>query len=88
MWFIAGIGAVLAGLIMLARQGLAVLKARRTGVLVSTSYGAPRIDRAAEPEKFDRFMAARAKGLVGPAVLVLIGLGWLGWNILALTLRS
>ena len=88
MWFIAGVGAILAGLIMLARQGGALLNARRTGVLVSKSYGAARIERSADPEKFERFMRARTKGLGGPAVLILIGVGWLGWNFLALFLRS
>lgn len=84
MWLFAGVGAILAGLIMLVRQGGAWLVARRTGVLVSTSYGAARIERAADPEKFERYMRARAKSLGGPAVLVLIGVGWLAWNFLAL----
>jgi hypothetical protein len=87
MWLFAGVGAILAGLIMLARQGGAWLNARRTGVLVSKSYGAARIERSADPEKFERFMRARAKGLGGPAVLVLIGFGWLAWNFVALALQ-
>ena len=86
MWLFAGVGAILAGLIMLARQGGAWLSARRTGVLVSKSYGAARIERSADPEKFERFMRARAKGLGAPVVLVLIGMAWLGWNLLALFL--
>jgi hypothetical protein len=87
MWFVAGVGAILAGLIMVVRQGGAWLNARRTGVLVSKSYGAARIERAADPEKFERYMRARARGLGAPAVLILIGLAWLAWNFLAMFLQ-
>lgn len=88
MGFIAGFAAIIAGLIMLVRQGGALLNARRTGVLVSKSYGAARIERAVDPERFERFLRQRRKGLAAPAIAILAGTGWLAWNFLALAAQG
>jgi hypothetical protein len=50
MIFLACAGAIIASLYMLLTQGLTVLNARRTGVLVSKSYGKAKIERAVDAE--------------------------------------
>ncbi len=64
MWVLAGIGAVLAGLFLMLRELLPAFEAGRTGVIRSKGAAAIRIERAAEPERFEamrrgRFRAAR-----------------------------
>ena len=84
----ASIGAVLAALFMLATQGGALLIALRTGVLVSKSYGSPKIRRAEEEEKFWRFWKARARNLGVPAILLLVGVIWLIVNLRSIAAAS
>ncbi len=69
----ASLGAIIAGLAMLLTQGLPLLAARRSGVLISKAYGAPRIERAADPERFETLFRQRRNALGLP--LILIGVG-------------
>jgi len=66
-----GIGILLAGLFMLVVQGAGILKSLRTGLIISRSYGAPRIERASEAARFDKLIRPRTAAL-GPAVILLI----------------
>jgi hypothetical protein len=88
MIFLACAGAIIAALYMLLTQGLTVLKARRTGVLVSKSYGAARIERAVDAARFDKLLQGRIKALGGPALILFGAVGLLGWQILALVLQG
>jgi len=69
----ASLGAIIAGLAMLFTQGLPLLTARRTGVLISKAYGAPRIERTADPARFEKLFRDRRNALGVP--LILIGVG-------------
>lgn len=77
MQLMASIGAILAGLFMLVVQGGGLLKAMQSGVIVSKSYGAPRIERATERERFDKLIKQRAAALTPALILIVIGLGLL-----------
>ena len=60
MWgLLAAAGGTLAGLAMLASVLPSLLKAWSSGVIVSKAYGAPRIERAVDPERFRRLLATR-----------------------------
>ena len=72
--FSAALGLIVAGLFVLWTQGLPLLNAMRTGVLVSRAFGAPKIDRRVEPERFDRLMRERRGVLAVPTILIIVGL--------------
>jgi hypothetical protein len=86
MIFLACAGAIIAALYMLLTQGLTVLKARRTGVLVSKSYGAAKVERAVDAARFDKLLQGRIKALGGPVLILLGGVAVLAWQILELWL--
>jgi len=84
MVFLAEIGAIIAGLYMCTTQGFTILRARRTGVIISKSHGAARIERAIDPERFERVIAVRVRGL-GPGLLFVAGgIGALFWMTIGL----
>ncbi len=69
-----GIGVLLAGLFMLVAQGVGILGSLRSGVIISKSYGAARIERATEKVRFDKLIKQRTAAL-GPAlILIVVGL--------------
>jgi hypothetical protein len=85
MIFLACAGAIIASLYMLLTQGLTVLNARRTGVLVSKSYGKAKIERTIDAERFDKLLQGRVKALGGPVLILVGALCVLGWQILSMT---
>lgn len=88
MIFLACAGAIIASLYMLLTQGLAVLNARRTGVLVSKSYGKAKIERAADEVRFQRLLDGRVKALGGPALVLLGAIALLAWQVLELVVST
>ena len=88
MIFLACAGAIIASLYMLLTQGLTVLNARRTGVLVSKSYGKAKIERAVDAERFDNLLKGRVKALVGPALILISAICVLGWQIFSMILMG
>ena len=70
----ASLGAIFAGLFILWTRGLPLLTARRTGVLISKSHGAKRIERDTEPERFANLMRERGRPLVPAAIAIFVGL--------------
>jgi hypothetical protein len=86
MIFLACAGAIIASLYMLLTQGLTVLNARRTGVLVSKSYGKAKVERSIDAERFGKLLQGRVKALGGPALILIGAIGVLGWQILSMTL--
>ncbi len=84
MIYFACAGAIIASLFMLLTQGLTVLNARRTGVLISTSYNKAKIERAADAERFDRLLQGRVKALGMPALVLISAICVLGWQIFAM----
>jgi hypothetical protein len=88
MIFLACAGAIIASLYMLLSQGLTVLNARRTGVLISKSYGKARIERAVDAERFDKLLSARIKALGGPTLILLGAIGVLAYQVLAMVLTT
>ena len=86
MVVVGSFAAILASLYMLITQGFTVLKARRTGVLVSKSYGAARIERVADPERFDKLLQGRTRALGGPGLILLGGVAVLAWQVLEIAL--
>jgi hypothetical protein len=88
MIFFACAGAIIASLYMLLSQGLTVLNARRTGVLISKSYGKARIERAVDAKRFDKLLSARTKALGGPALILLGAIGVLAYQVLAMVLTA
>lgn len=76
MWTLAGIGAVLGGLFLMLREGLPLLEARRTGVVRSKGHAARRIERSAEPERFEALCRARQKAVTAGALVALGGAVW------------
>lgn len=83
MTFLASAIAVVASFYILLTQGLAVLEARRTGVLIGRSPSKVRIERAVDPEYFDELLDARAKALRLPVFIAGAGIVILAWTILA-----
>lgn len=67
------IAALLAGLLMLVAQGGGILMALRSGVIVSKSYGAPRIERAADPARFKGLIRQRTAALTPALILIAVG---------------
>jgi uncharacterized oligopeptide transporter (OPT) family protein len=86
MIFLACAGAIIASLYMLLTQGLTVLNARRTGMLISKSYGKAKIDRAVDAERFDKLLQGRVKALGMPALILVSGICVLGWQIFMMVL--
>jgi uncharacterized oligopeptide transporter (OPT) family protein len=84
MIFFACAGAIIASLYMLLSQGLTVLNARRTGVLISKSYGKARIERAVDAERFDKLLKGRVKALGMPALILVSAICVLAWQIFAM----
>ncbi|KQY35588.1 hypothetical protein ASD21_02100 [Caulobacter sp. Root1455] len=84
MIFLACAGAIIASLYMLLTQGLTVLNARRTGVLVSKSYGKAKIERAVETERFEKLLQGRVKALGMPALILVSAICVLAWQIFAM----
>ena len=84
MTFLASGVAVVASFYILLTQGLALLAARRTGVLIGRSPGKVRIERAVDPEYFDELLDARAKALRLPVFIAGAAIVILAWTILAL----
>ncbi|KRA66046.1 hypothetical protein ASD79_01825 [Caulobacter sp. Root655] len=85
MIFFACAGAIIASLYMLLTQGLTVLNARRTGVLVSKSYGKAKVERAIDAERFEKLLQGRVKALSGPALILIGAICLLAWQILSMT---
>jgi hypothetical protein len=83
MTFLACTVAVVASFYILLTQGLAVLAARRTGVLIGKSPSKVRIERAVDPEYFDELLDARAKALRLPVFIAGAAIIILGWTIFA-----
>lgn len=65
--------ALLAGLLMLGAQGFGILRALQSGVIVSKSYGAPRIERATDKARFDKLIRQRAAALTPALILIAVG---------------
>jgi uncharacterized oligopeptide transporter (OPT) family protein len=84
MIFFACAGAIIASLYMLLSQGLTVLNARRTGVLIGKSYGKARIERAVDAERFDKLLKGRVKALGMPALILVSAICVLAWQIFAM----
>jgi hypothetical protein len=88
MQLMAAIGAILAGLFMLARQAPGLIIALRTGVLVSKSYGAKKILRADDEARFRQLWRMRARDLGLPLIVLLVGLIYLVLTLRAITATS
>lgn len=88
MALLAAVGAILAALVFIVPQTLSLLKARSTGVIVSKGYGGARIERAADPEKFRRFVRARATRLVAPFILLMVATVFLLLQLAAISAAS
>ncbi|MDQ0466412.1 hypothetical protein QO010_004205 [Caulobacter ginsengisoli] len=86
IWIIAALGALLAGLFMWLRQGPELIRARRTGVLIGKSASAPRIERAADPERFEALLRQRGKALLSAYWLMIVGGTLLAWQLLGVYL--
>jgi len=84
MIFLACAGAIIASLYMLLTQGLTVLNARRTGVLVSKSYGKAKVERAVDATRFDKLLQGRVKALGGPALILVSAICVLAWQIFSM----
>lgn len=82
MWTLAGIGAFLAGVFLMLRDGLPLLEAHRTGAIRSKGHSSRRIERSAEPERFEALYRARRK-TVGAGALV--ALGGAVWTLIQVT---
>lgn len=88
MIFLACAGAIIASLYMLVTQGFTVLSAKRTGVLVSKSYGKAKVERAVDAERFDKLLAGRIKALGMPALILVSALCVLGWQVFAMIVTA
>lgn len=80
MWFMAGLGALLAGIVLMAGPLLEVVRAMSTGVIVGKGRGAPRIERTAEPERFRNLLRQRLASVTPGAAIAGCALLWLAWN--------
>lgn len=70
------IGLILAGLFLIVRPVPGILKGNASGVLIGKGYGAPRIERAVEPERF-RALIRKRYGEMLPGVVILgIAVAW------------
>lgn len=86
MTFFACAVTVVASFYILLTQGLAVLAARRTGVLFGKSPNRVRIERTVDPEYFDELLDARAKALRLPLFIAGAAIVLLAWTIFAVVL--
>ena len=68
------IGLFLAGLFMLVVQSVGILRSMASGVIISRSYGAPRIERATENARFDKLIRQRTVAMGPTLVLIVVGL--------------
>jgi uncharacterized membrane protein len=75
MWLIAGVGAALAGVFLMLRSLLPWLEARRSGVIKTQGARVQRIERSAEPDRFDALCRKRLGGVL-PGLAMFIGGGF------------
>ena len=71
----AVIGAVLAALFMLIKEGVPIAKALTTGVILTRGHRRVRVERIVEPDRFQRLLVGRVKLLgigVGAAVVFVL----------------
>lgn len=68
-----GIGILLAGLFLLVVQGVSILGSLRSGVIISKSYGAARIERATETDRFNKLIKQRTAALTPALILLVVG---------------
>ena len=69
------IGAVLAALFMLVKEGVPIATAMTTGVILTRGHRRVRVERALEPDRFQRLLVGRVKLLgigVGAAVVFVL----------------
>jgi len=83
MTFLAFVVVAIASFYILLTQGLAVLAARRSGVLIGRSPAKVRIERAIDPEYFDELLYARTRVLRLPAFVAVAAIAILSWTIFA-----
>ena len=88
MWTLAGIGAFVAGLFLMLRDGLPLLEARRTGAIRSKGHSPRRIELSAEPERFEALCRARQKAVGAGALVALGGAVWAVMQVAGIALAS
>ena len=84
MIFLACAVAVIASFYILLTQGLAVLAARRTGILFGKSPNKIRIERGVDPEYFDELLDSRTRALRLPAFIAGASIVALAWTLVVL----
>jgi hypothetical protein len=88
MWFLIGVGAIGAGLLLLLRELIPWMEAARTGTIRTRGTRAQTVSRAEDPERFKALLQRRFSA-AGPGALFIIGgLVWLGWNALGLLVST
>lgn len=78
---LAAAGGMVAGLVLLGTVLPSLLKAWTTGVIVSKAYGAPRIERAVDPERFRRLLATRVGAFWSAIGILSFSTGLLAWQL-------
>ena len=86
MWFMAGIGAIGAGLFLALRELLPWWEATRTGVVRTRSARAEAVRRDEDPERFKDLTGRRMKAAGTGLLFIVGGLAWLGWNAIGFML--
>jgi hypothetical protein len=82
------VGLLIAGLFLMLREGLPLLRAYQTGVIRTRGHRPRDILRADEPERFNGLIKQRLKLAGGAGVLVLAGMGYLLLQVIQAVLRA
>ncbi len=89
MWgILAASGGTLAGLFFIWTVLPSLMRAWSTGVIVSKAYGAPKIERAVDPERFKAMLANRVGTLWTGISIFGVSFFLLAYQLLSLWLFS
>ena len=88
MWFLIGVGAIGAGLLLALRELLPWMEANRTGRIKTRGDRAQTVVRDDDPERFKALLKRRFNAAGPGALFVIGGLVWLAWNMLGLLMMT
>jgi hypothetical protein len=80
MWFMVGLGAIGAGLLLALRELIPWMEAGRTGRIKTRGERAQTVIRDEDPERFEALLKRRFNAAGPGALFVVGGLVWLAWN--------
>jgi hypothetical protein len=82
------IAAIIAGLILILRDGIPWTRAIASGVIHTRGTRRQKVERAAEPDRFKALADQRLRGTVPGLICLAAAIGWIAWSFLSAVLQT